>query len=45
MSKKIYENPTIHVIELRARDVVHTSDTDPYGMKQNIFDEEVQNAW
>ena len=45
MTKKIYENPTIQVIELRARDVMHTSDSGQYGMSQSIFDEEVQNAW
>ena len=44
MAKK-YENPTIQVIELRARDVLHTSNPEQYGMSQNIFDEEVQYAW
>ena len=45
MAKKIYENPTIQVIALRAQDIVCTS-SDPYGMYNTlVVDEMVDEGW
>ena len=45
MAKKIYENPTMHVIALRAQDIVRTS-SDPYGMNTTLgVNEMVDEGW
>ena len=47
MTKKIYENPSLQVITLRARDIVTDSQTDSLdpNITNNIFDEQVYFAW
>ena len=45
MAKKLYENPTMHVIALRAQDIVRTS-SDPYGMYNTLgLEEMVDEGW
>ena len=43
MTKKTYENPTIQVIALCARDIVLTSNT--YGLNNTLDADEVDEAW